>query len=239
MAGIKVSQCTDLTHLPIYNRLILVTGQTDSGKTTLVYDTISRMMRASPPAFAKIVVLSPTGRLQSKFWGTLPVQDVMTDPEEYSGFLEWLINFQEQIPEAVRQHILLIVDDCVGVLEGKQAVSFKRTMKQMATSGRHVNISIIVLTQDIKDSLISNPTIRVQASCIVSSIIGNTHREELEGMLGFENKKIARMMTTQAWEEPYRFICYDQSTKGGGDVPRHSFVKCNIDTIQKFGIKYK
>lgn len=232
----SISQYKSLQHIPLMGRAVLILGQPDSGKSMMTYDLVSRLQtNPAGPAFAKVLILSPTARDQD-YWSGFPDRDVHTEPETYASIMEQVLEHQRSVEKSMRLPVLLIIDDVIGQLDGAEGKNFKKVLKSLVTSGRHNDVAVIIISQSFKDGFVSNPIVRSGCSCIVSAIINSDHRDALEKSLGLG--KEARKVTTEAWSEPYRFICYDQST--GCKTGRHSFVKIDERSVIKgFGIRYR
>lgn len=232
-----IDRYKSLLHLPILGRVSLILGQPDSGKSFLIYDFISKAQTLpGGPMFAKILILSPTAKDQ-EYWKGIPPGDVHTEPEAYGSIMNQVLEYQRSLEKSMQLPILIMVDDCIGQLDGQAGKDFKKNLKKLATSGRHNKISVIVISQSYKDGFLSNPQVRQNCSCIVSAIINGEHRTALEKDIGPDSKS-AKIMTNEAWSEPYQFICYDQTTGCSG--PRYSYCKVDPKSVIKgFSIKYR
>jgi len=238
MSASSIQQHKSLLHMPILGRTVLILGQPDSGKSYLVYDFISKAQTLPDgPMFAKVMILSPTAYRQD-YWKGLPKEDIYGDPESYASVIQQVIDHQKSLHESMQLPVLMVIDDCVGQLEGAAGNEFKKILKQLATSGRWEKISVMIISQSYKDGFISNPQVRQSCSCIISAIINGDHRDSLERDIRQGERKDMRKLTTSAWSEPYRFLCYDQTTGCTGD--RYSFCKVDEKSVIKgFSIKYR
>lgn len=150
------------------NGLFLISGNTECGKSVLLMYLLQLAMLRKNPLFQKILLYCPTFQMQPLYRETLPVEWCKSN-FDLKDEMDRLFLSQEQefINKGSNKRILVIVDDVVGLMGSSM------TLERMASSGRHFNMTIIVLTQHLK-GLVS-PTIRsncrymICGKCIDSS----------------------------------------------------------------------
>ncbi len=232
-----ISQYENFLHLPLDKHLFLISGKADSGKTFMVMDTISRIQcRKEGPMFARVLVLSPTFAGQPAYSRGWDKRDVYDDPDEYADIIDKIFAFQKGVEESMRQRILIMIDDCVGVLS--KPAEFRRQVSKLCTSGRNYGIALWMLTQNLKDNVLSTPNVRGQISCIISTFITDTSKEKFEKMMPVD-KKVAPTILSRAWSEPYRAVACDLTTAASGSTSRISFIKVDAAKVFRFAVKYR
>ncbi len=225
----------NLDHLKMDLPISLFIGKAMSGKTTLVMDTLRRMMtRPEGPVFKDVVLLSPTGT--QELFSAWDTRHIYTEPAKWAEILNNIIAFQKKVPPAARGKVLIIIDDAIGVLSGKSGSDFVAVIKHLMSACRHESLVVWLLVQNLSDYHVASPSVRGAAFNTISFIILDESRERLERGLG-RDKSTARQITELCWSEKARALCY--TAEPDAETPeRLSFVKLDITKSPKFGIQY-
>lgn len=100
--------------------------------------------------FDEIYYVSPTSPFDFTTKNMLPKLDniiIVSDPDEIASFdviLEQLQREQSEADEEERKKILIVYDDCVGILEKS------KKLQQLSTKFRHYSMSIITVSQSYR-----------------------------------------------------------------------------------------
>ncbi len=127
-----LDKCLELTR----NGLTIIAGSSEAGKTSLVLN----LLRHNVKKFHRIWALCGTTDAQLSYRDVLPKRYIVTPTDEAV----------DQIVEEQRKNTkwstLIILDDVIGRLKFHNS----DTWDQLASSARHDNLTIIVVTQDLK-----------------------------------------------------------------------------------------
>jgi len=127
----------------IKNKIICFCAKRNSGKSQL----LRYLVNCSKDLFSKIFVICPTESVNHFYKDLVPAQNIFAQYKE-----EWVesliakmtdINSSKNDNDA--KHILLILDDCCS--DTKFHTS--KTLKQLATRGRHIKIAVMITCQYI------------------------------------------------------------------------------------------
>jgi hypothetical protein len=127
---------------------IIIAGITETGKTTL----LTNIIYLNRNQFHRIWLLSPFAH--KEIYDYIPKKYKITDPTDVD--LENIFQEQENNPE---MRTCIICDDCIGRINFSRG----RISKLLATTGRHVNVSFIIVNQYLNDI---NPLVRDNAKIL-------------------------------------------------------------------------
>ena len=141
---------------------MIVVSKRNSGKSYLVKHLLKLFM-VDNKLFNYIVLFSSTAHL-SKDFDCLPKKSVQEDFS--SAKVNKILDFQKQYKESKNpKQCLIILDDTIGA---KLDPSFKTNLDLLFSRGRHFNISIIFISQYIKNYI--STTIRNNIDYLLFSI---------------------------------------------------------------------
>jgi hypothetical protein len=127
----------------IRNKIIGFIGKRHSGKSQL----LRYLVNCSKDLFSKIFVICPTESVNHFYKDLVPAQNIF--PQYKEEWVESLITKLTDVNSGKNdrdaKHILLILDDCCS--DTKFHTS--KTLKQLATRGRHIKIAVMITCQYI------------------------------------------------------------------------------------------
>ena len=133
---------------------ICIAGLTNSGKTYLLRALVDRHQEHG--TWKKIIAFAGSGRLNGDY-GWVDENSLLSPDESGMAKLEKILMYVEKVTEAgFKFPILIIFDDFIGTLSMKGSTG--KMMEKLISSGRHLNVSVIFLTQRLTKHL--SPTIR-------------------------------------------------------------------------------
>ena len=199
----------DWERLPKWSFVTCIIGQRGAGKTTIcenfLYHTRER--------FTHVYLVSGTVLYQDpkKYFPMIKEDDRFTD-DEGEMVLNRLFNIQLDDLEKNNNNLemiakpLVIFDDILG---GNANTWGSKMLMKLTTTGRHIGVSAVVLTQSLSASL--SPTVRQNIDIYMVFRSGNMrlNRYLVETFLHFgtHNKKEAYATLNCAWlKEPYTTI---------------------------------
>lgn len=227
----KISQYSKLSDCaPIERHLILFLGQSESGKSTLCKSAVVDGLLRPDPLWVKVIILSPTAKMQDTWAG---FSDIYTDPNKYANIVQQVIDEQEErVKLKVAHPVLIIIDDIIGGIERDESAKLGRLIIKLASTGRHYKICLWMLTQNFKNSLISNVDVRNNMRVLVSTVVSSTSKDELVKIIGSKDA------VEHAFKEAYRFIVFDNTADSVRAGNRISFVKINPREVKPIALKY-
>lgn len=187
--------------LPAPSFMLVMVAPVKSGKTTLIMNMCYN--KAFYKNWERVVIISPTV-LNDGSWAPALTQKNTTTHTEYSDdIIKALVESQEQIPKPEMPHVLLVIDDCVGLVRRHSAVN------HLASRYRHYNISMVFSTQLFREL---PPVVRANASAV---FIFQTHNkreltkmeDEYASLTGGEDS--FRHLYNEATKEKYSFLYID------------------------------
>lgn len=179
---------------------IAVFGPVRSGKTLAVSSIAARFYK-----FPYIVILSPSGHTDASLE---PLRElgalVFDNPGDFDAVVRELVEHQKDQLEEEREHILIVVDDSLGVLQPNSEVA------RLSSRFRHFMISLIYTAQLYRQL---PPVVRINAE---SFLLFRTHNgkeiakieEEFSGAYGADFIQKYRAATS----EKHSFIFINQKT---------------------------
>jgi len=127
----------------IKNKIICFCAKRNSGKSQL----LRYLVNCSKDLFSKIFVICPTESVNHFYKDLVPAQNIF--PQYKEEWVESLITKLTDVNSGKNdrdaKHILLILDDCCS--DTKFHTS--KTLKQLATRGRHIKIAVMITCQYI------------------------------------------------------------------------------------------
>jgi len=127
----------------IQSKLICFCAKRGSGKSRL----LRYMVMNSKHLFNKIFVICPTESVNSFYKELVPAENIFANYSE--EWTEKLITKMSDVnankSEKESKHVLLILDDCCSDTNFHQS----KSLKKLATRGRHIKIAVMVTTQYI------------------------------------------------------------------------------------------
>jgi len=225
----KISQYSRLSDCAYVDRhLIVFSGQAESGKSCLCLDTVTYGLLQKDPIWKKVIILSPTGRLQDTWNG---FSDVYTDPEAYSNIIKQVLDYQEANIQDSHK-VLIIMDDIMGSISKEESAKLRNLIIKLATAGRHYKICLWLLTQSLKNPLIANVDVRNNLRTLVSTVVTSTSKDELIKLVGSKDA------VEHAFRERYRFIVYDNCADSIRADSRISYVRIDPNRTPRLTLKY-
>jgi hypothetical protein len=127
----------------IQNKIICFCAKRNSGKSQL----LRYLVNCSKDLFGKIFVICPTESVNHFYKDLVPAQNIFSQYKE-----EWVESLISKLTDVNAgkndedaKHILLILDDCCSDTKFHQS----KTLKQLATRGRHIKIAVLITCQYI------------------------------------------------------------------------------------------
>ena len=136
----------------ILNKTLLVVAKRNSGKSQL----IRYLIILNKPRFEKIFLICPTESINKFYSEDIDEKCIFdTYDEDFINNLITKMTFKNaNKPSHEKHNILLIMDDCISDAQIKTSKPFEK----LFTRGRHINISIIFVSQYLKAAV--SPVIR-------------------------------------------------------------------------------
>lgn len=147
----------------ILNKTILVVAKRNSGKSQL----IRYLLLLNINRFDKVFLICPTEAVHSFYSEIIDKKQIYHEYNE--EFIKKLIDTMTRAnsnkPDKERQQILLILDDCIS----DEKLNNSKPFELLFTRGRHINISIIFVSQYLK--AVIKPVIRNNIDfCLFSQV---------------------------------------------------------------------
>ncbi len=141
---------------------ILVDGIRNSGKTYMMERIIPKLIKKNN--VSKIILISGTGKIQDNF--KFVKDKDRYEPGQLSDVILKLLTIQKRKKESGKNtpRIMLILDDVVGTTSGGKSIRFNKELEFLYIGGRHYNIDIITLVQNL---LAVPPSIRSNTDVLV------------------------------------------------------------------------
>lgn len=191
-----------------------------SGKTTLV-ESLLEEFKKSKKGFTTIFLLSATN---AGFEGQIPVPYRYTDLTN----LEYILRKQAEVKQynldeplkrkKIKSRVLIIVDDLIGEVTGKNSLRYNGSIRKLFVNGRHLGndgvdgngVNVIVLSQQFS----AIPKVaRLNSDVIVTNRITSKleRRDVLDSFFTLENSRDAGKIASDTYESvvlsrPYRFV---------------------------------
>lgn len=184
--------------------LLVINSTTGTGKTTLCSNIILRKNfydQINTKYFDLFVIISPTIYNDKSSKALLEFADAVYDDYDDS-IIEDLVQLQKE-DETEEQHILLLIDDCVGYNMNK--------VKYISTRYRHFRISIIISLQAFKTKG-THPTLRQNASgYIIGKVRSFPEYRKMEENFAeqFGGAKVFKKIYDEAVKGKYNFLFLD------------------------------
>ena len=127
----------------IQNKIICFTAKRNSGKSQL----LRYLVTCSKDLFTKIFVICPTETVNHFYKDLVPAQNIFSQYKEewVESLITKLTDINAGKSDEDAKHILLILDDCCSDTKFHQS----KTLKQLATRGRHIKIAVLITCQYI------------------------------------------------------------------------------------------
>jgi hypothetical protein len=172
---------------------VIIAGITKTGKTTL----LTNIIYLNRNQFHRIWLLSPFA--QKEIYDYIPKKYKITDPTDVD--LENIFQEQENNPE---MRTCIICDDCIGRINFSKG----RISKILATTGRHVNVSFIVVNQYLNDI---NPVVRDNAEILFVTKVKGHCIDTIYKLAGAFSSKQHCFTFLQNTCKDYRIVRFDLS----------------------------
>lgn len=179
---------------------------TKSGKSTVIANLLKNsLMGYNDGVFSEIYYISPTIPFDKTLKSIFDDEEIIkiTDEDDLihlDSILGELIKSQKQKDEEDREHILIILDDCLDYLKKS------KKLDSLPSYSRHFKISIIITTQ-IYNALPVKLRKNV-SGVIVGRIYNKKDLENIEEEIGC-NFHDFKTNYEKATEEPYSFLFID------------------------------
>jgi hypothetical protein len=140
------------------------------------------------------------------------------------------------IPENQFPHILIVLDDCVN----ESSVRKSANLGYISTAGRHVYVSLIIMSQMVAGSGSVPPVIRTQADTIVVAALPRSihERDLLAGQYmaaGNTSKKDAMRLLAQATSTKFRTLFIDTTDSSARNPESYLFTYGPVPFPHRFG----
>lgn len=177
--------------------LILFQGNVKSGKSNLVMNILYNT-NLYHKIFDQVIFISPTIHQDLTLEKMTEDEEIikLDNPEDLDDILKNIVASQEE-PENKNDHLLIIIDDCLGYIKSGSYLNF------LCTRYRHFRLSLIITSQDFRS--IPNK-IRQNASAYI--IWRTNNKKELNKILEefggvFEDFE---KHYKEATDKPYNFL---------------------------------
>lgn len=159
----------------LINRCLIIAGKRNSGKTHLAKHLVKYFLNE----FDKVFCISPSAAINKEWHKIIPNPD-KTVLDEYNE--KWVLDLIGQMSAANKgknahskdqKHVLLILDD---IVSSSFVGQHSNALKTLASRGRHVGITILVITQNICST---SPLLR---NCADWYLLGRVNRGSMEIM---------------------------------------------------------
>lgn len=186
-------------------RLLIVGGNTSCGKSVFVKYLIQKNMLKKNPTWDKIILLSPTCKMQDTY-NFLP-REWMKDKFDLDEEIELLLSEQEH-PKYRQRRVLLIIDDIISM------VSNSKPLERLAVSGRHFNITTMILAQHLKSVI--TPVIRSNCAYLICGKINDSSKQSLVENISYPGWRKAdkEEFVSNAFRIPFNFIVVNNMPHG-------------------------
>jgi hypothetical protein len=239
MAAETYDLYSNCDHLPTSIGIGLIVGGTGSGKTQLLMDMLTRRMACrGGPYWHKVIFLCPTAALQKQYFSGFPERDVHTNPDEFAGILNQVVDHQTTVDDP--KPICIVMDDVIGCMRGKKDAEFVDKFNRLVTSGRHIKVFVIVLTQYLKDRIFSSTLVRGNLAFLAGAASGlsDVNLSKFVELLSEGKDKGEKIVATAAGEN-YRFVARDFAPDSKNPGKRVSMIKVDPSQIPKLTIRYR
>ena len=127
----------------IKNKIICLLGKRHSGKSRLFHYSIT----LSKNEFSKIFCICPTESVNLFYSDLIPKKNIFSQYDEnwVNSLIDKMTEINSAKSDEQAKHILIIMDDCCSDTNFHQS----KTLKKLATRGRHIKISVIITCQYI------------------------------------------------------------------------------------------
>jgi len=183
--------------------LLVITAPVRSGKTNLLVNLLYNDNFYSD-TFNEVMYLSPT--IENDETGVAVMKDdkiikITENLNNIDMILEAIVEMQKAQEEDEKEHTLIILDDCLGLIKNSGHSYFAT----LCSKYRHWRLSIIVTTQNFRAIPV---TARYNATCYI--IFKTNNRKELEKMEEELDGNIPFLeLYAEATEERYNFLYLD------------------------------
>ena len=192
------------------NVFITIVGMTKSGKGYFAHEALYHLNKSKTAGqYKDIFLFSKTAHIQDpkKYFPMIPLNRRYDD----LGNIEKIMEIRKESKN--KNNVMIILDDVTSMTENGKMFRNSESVINIATHGRHLNISCLCLLQ--KDTLVS-PIIRTNSSYIVS-FLPKSHRDLVsvkERYLSLIDKKTADEIFKTVFSTPYQCLVVDQATSG-------------------------
>ena len=195
----------------LVNRCVIIAGKRNSGKSEFAKYLVKTFIKD----FDKVFVISPSAVINREWDSIVPNPERTIFGEYDEGWVLDLVksmasaNKGKTAHDATQKHVLLVLDD---IVSSSFVGQHSQALKALASRGRHVGISIAVITQNICST---SPLLR---NCADWYCVGRINRGSMEIL---RQQFDIFGMTPNAWysfisknTENYKFLVLSQlSTK--------------------------
>lgn len=176
---------------------VSVASKRNSGKSVLVMEIIKELIKAK--RVDMVVVMSGSAGLNEDY-SFLPSQLVMPFSEDV---LENIWNRQEKTPIEKRQHIFIILDDCLTTPEALR----NNTINKYFSLGRHISSSFLICSQHTTALL--SPLIKANSDLILWSKLSRQQLENLSLSTVGLSKQEFIYLSEKLGGVNHSFVCLD------------------------------
>ena len=185
---------------------VLVDGIRNSGKTYMMEKIIPDLIVNN--GVNKVLLISGTGKIQDNF--KFVKKKDRYEPKDLSDVILKLLTIQKRKKEKDGQapRIMLILDDVVATTSGGKSIRFNKELEFLYIGGRHYNIDIITLVQNL---LAVPPSIRQNTDVLVIFKTPNMNKQKfiienfISGTVG-DKKESRRLIMEEIFNEPYKAL---------------------------------
>ena len=214
------------------NVFITITGMTKSGKNVWFHEALYHMNKGPSGKYSDIFLFSSTVGVQDKkkYFPMIPDNRRFDNLTKLSKILEIRKNSKNN------SNIMIILDDVTSMKEGTKMFRNSQSVINLATWGRHLNISAVTLLQ--KDTLVS-PIIRNNSSYIVV-FLPKSHRDLLsvkERYLSMCNRKTADHIFENTFNIPYQCLVVNQASPGICHLEDFVFKSIAPEKLRNYSLK--
>mgnify|MGYP000215109951 CR=1 FL=1 len=232
--------CDDSIPKPLpntYNHMMIFTAKPRQGKTTLIYNLLTKQKKASPyyQKFDKIFIFSPSMKTIDKD----PFENIPQEQKFDTLDFESLCNVYNTI-EDCGERILLLVDDCVmDIAKNKQV---EKLLTKMMMNRRHIcgksenddgaGLSMWITTQ------VFNKLPRPLRACASHNIFfKTTNKRELETIFDeiiLVSRKEFKQLLTYVFDKRFNFMFVDSEAIDPNKMYYKNFNLLKLSNVEGF-----
>ena len=185
--------------------IIALVAPTNAGKTYLLRDILWHLYKD----YNNIYLICPTAHLQ-KDYDFFPKKNIFKEFKEEDLADIW--DRTQKLEPEKRKKQLVIIDDCAG----DKAFVNSKTLKMLAISGRHLNLTCIVLTQYL---MTLRPIIRENIRLLITFETDSfkERKKVIDEFLALDNPRVGNIIHKRITQVPYQAIVvavYQKDHKG-------------------------